>query len=107
MPQRRERYLWLITLFVFSAGVIWVRTATVRETYRYVQQEKELKRLQQELQAARVQWLKLTAPKRLDSLAARLRLAPPRLSQVLRYEPDKATLQKAAAPKPTHRSAFP
>lgn len=99
-PHRRESYLWLASLFFLSAGVIWVRTATVRETYRYVQQEKELKRLQQELQAARVHWLKLTAPRRLDGLAQRLRLSPPRLSQVLKYEPDKATLNKATANKP-------
>ncbi len=93
----RESYCWLLLLFLLSAGMIWVRTVTVRDTYRYVQQEKELKRLQQELQAARVTWLKLTAPKKLDALAARLNLAPPRLSQVLRYEPDKATLHTAAS----------
>jgi hypothetical protein len=92
MTHRHEVIFWLFTLFSLSTVVIWIRTATVKETYHFVQQQRELKAMQQELQAARVHWLKLTAPKRLDSLAERLHLAPPRLSQVLKYEPDKATL---------------
>jgi hypothetical protein len=87
--KRRELYVLLACVFTFSAAVIWVRTATVKDTYLYVQQEKELRRLQQELQAARVQWLKMTAPKRLDALAHNLGLHPPQIHQILKYESDK------------------
>lgn len=91
---KRELYCLLALVFAFSAAVIWVRTETVKDTYLYVQQEKELKRLQQELQAARVQWLRLTAPKRLDAIAQGIGLQPPKINQILKYEPD-ATAENA------------
>lgn len=96
--KRRELYVLLACIFSLSAGVIWVRTETVKDTYLYVQQEKELRKLQQELQAARVQWLKMTSPKRLDALAQNLGLYPPKIHQILKYESDKLTAVSASTP---------
>lgn len=77
-------------ILALAAGVIWIRTATVRDTYAFVQKERELRKLQQEIQAARVRWLKLTSPKRLEAMAKALNLQPPKIEQVLKYEPEKA-----------------
>lgn len=91
-PSRRETAILLSIVLFLAAGVIWVRTATVRETYAFVQKERELRKLQQEIQAARVRWLKVTAPKRLESMARSLGLAPAKIHQVLKYEPEKAVV---------------
>jgi len=98
LDNKRELYGLLAGVFVFSASVIWVRTETVKDTYLYVQQEKELRRVQQELQAARVQWLRFTAPKRLDALALSLGLFPPKIHQILKYEPNNAPAETVATP---------
>ena len=93
---RRELSLLLAVTFLLAAGVIWVRTATVKDTYLYVQNEREFRKLQQEIQAARVKWLKLTSPKRLETMARALGLGSPKIEHVLKYEPEK-----------TNTSAFP
>ncbi len=85
---RRELLLWFILTAFAAVGMIWVRTATIKDTYVYVQQERELRTLQQEIQAARVQWLKMTSPKRLEAVAKHLGLVPPKVEQILRYEPE-------------------
>ncbi len=90
MPLRREIFLHFLILFLISSGVIWVRTATVRESYRFIQQERDLRKVQQDIQTNRVQWLKATAPKKLESWASELKLFPPKPPQVLRYEPEKS-----------------
>src|SRR5688572_3837753 len=87
---RREILLLLGVTFVLAAAVVWVRTATVRDTYVFVQQEREYRKLRQEIQSARVRWLRLTSPKRLDSMARGLGMAPPRMEQILKYEPEKS-----------------
>ena len=92
---RREIYALLALLFVLSAGVIWIRTSTVKDTYLYVQQEKEYRQLQQEIQATRVRWLKLTSPRRLEELATRVGLQAPKMNQILRYEPEKRAIAAA------------
>lgn len=90
MANHRREIVLLSSITIFlAAAVIWIRTSTVKDTYRFVQQEREYRRLQQEIQAARVRWLKLTAPKRLETMAKQLGLGPPRLQQVLKYEPEK------------------
>jgi hypothetical protein len=86
--KRRDLYALFALVFALAAGVIWIRTATVKDTYLYVQREKEYRRLEQEIQGVRVRWLKLTAPKRLEALAQSLGLMPPNRNQVLKYEPD-------------------
>ena len=86
---RRELFTLLFLVFSLAAAVIWIRTSTVKDTYLYVQQERELRKLQQEIQAARVRWLRLTSPKRLEGMAHVLGLRPPALRQMLKYEPEK------------------
>lgn len=83
---RVELVLWLVVVCAVAVGVIWVRTATVKATYLYAQQEKELRKHQSRIQRGRVNWLRLTAPARLDALARNLRLFPAKADQVLKYE---------------------
>lgn len=76
----------LATACVIAAcAVTWMRIATVKHTYTYVQNQKEVNRLQQELQAERVRWLQLTSPKKLETLARHLSLAPPKVDQILKF----------------------
>jgi hypothetical protein len=82
---RREVMLLICAVVALAAAVIWIRTATVRETYEYVQQEKELRRLEEGIQSVKVKWVRVTAPGRLESLANSLGLAAPRLDQVVSY----------------------
>jgi len=81
-------HLYTICLLVVLAAVgnIWIRTETVKQAYRYVEFEKELRALQQGVQRRRVNWLGLTSPKQMERLAKRLDLYPPRVNQLLRYE---------------------
>lgn len=83
---RMELVFWLVSVCAVAVGVIWVRTATVKATYLYAQQDKELRKNQSRLQRGRVNWLRLTAPARLDALARNLRLFPAKTDQVLKYE---------------------
>ncbi|MBY0369564.1 hypothetical protein K2X33_02685 [bacterium] len=86
IPQTRSETLaWLCLLFALSGAVVWVRTATVKSTYHYVQQEKEIASVTQQLQDFRIRWLRLTAPKRLESLAPKFELAPTRPNQRVQY----------------------
>lgn len=91
---RKETVFWLSCLFVLSAAIIWVRTQTVKATYLYVQQDKTLRKLQQDVQAERVRWLKQTAPGRLEAIAVDLGLAAPALDQVVRMKTAKASLSE-------------
>jgi hypothetical protein len=83
---RVELFFWLVLVCAVAVGVIWIRTATVKATYLFAQQEKEHKKHQSRIQRARVNWLRLTAPARLDALARNLRLYPAKADQVLKYE---------------------
>ena len=83
---KHEAYALLLLVFMLSGLVIWVRTATVKDTYLYVQHERELRLLEQETQAIRVRWLKLTSPKRLELIATGLGLAPPKLHQIVKFQ---------------------
>lgn len=75
----------LVIVFGFSAAVIWLRIAVVKSTYDFVRQEKELHSLQDEVQKLRLQWLKVTNSRRLESIAKTLGLVPPAIHQTLRY----------------------
>ncbi len=76
-----EFILWLTATVVLSGIVIWVRIETVKNTYLYVQREKELQRLEVQLQSEKVRWLKMTHPSRLEVLAKQLNMVAPKLSQ--------------------------
>jgi len=86
---RRELIALFVAIFLAAGGVIWIRTLTVKDTYLYVQKEKEFRRLEQDIQASRVHWLRLTTPKRLEMLAHNLGMFPPTMNQELQYEPEK------------------
>ena len=88
---RLETLSWFALLFALCGAVVWVRTSTVKATYRYVQQEKELGGVGQQIQEFRIRWLKLTSPKRLEALAERFELVPPDPNQRVHYAP-KGTL---------------
>lgn len=81
---KREFFLLLFLVFFTAAAVIWIRTATVRDTYRFVQSEKDFRKLQQDTQVLRVQWLKMTSPRRLKGLADTLGLFPPKIHQIVK-----------------------
>ncbi len=87
MSNKNEIFLGLFILGLFSIGLIWLRTETVKQTYLYVQQEKDYRLLRQDIQAIRMQWLKVTSPRRLESLAKTLHLNPVPLNRILKYEP--------------------
>jgi hypothetical protein len=82
-PTRKkiEMLAWLGAFFTLCGAVVWVRTSTVKATYQYVQQERRLSQLGQEIRDFRIRWLKLTAPKRLESLAQKFELAPANANQ--------------------------
>jgi len=88
---RRELLLWFSLTAIVAVAMIWMRTATIKETYVFVQHERELRTLQQEIQAARVRWLTMTSPKKLEATATRLGLVPPKTEQILRYEPENTS----------------
>jgi hypothetical protein len=46
--------------------------------------------MEQETQALRVKWLKITSPKKLELLAEQLGLEPPKLSQNLKLQSTEA-----------------
>lgn len=76
-----EFILWLLATVVVSGIIIWVRIETVKNTYQYVQREKELQRLEVQLQSEKVRWLRMTHPSRLEELAKKLSMVAPTLSQ--------------------------
>ncbi|MFM8314403.1 MAG: hypothetical protein ACKOA8_08975 [Deltaproteobacteria bacterium] len=82
----RELVLLVATVFVLAAVLVWIRALTVKATYQFVAQERHYRQVEQETQALRVKWLKMTSPKKLESLAAQLGLEPPRLSQNLKIQ---------------------
>ncbi|MBI1862119.1 MAG: hypothetical protein HYR96_14490 [Deltaproteobacteria bacterium] len=90
-PARTQVIGLSILCVVAACAVTWMRIGTVKNTYTYVQNQKELNRLQQELQAERVKWLKLTSPKKLELLARHLGLAAPKMTQVVRLHPAPKT----------------
>lgn len=81
---RKETLLLFALLFCVCTVVIWVRTETVKATYKYVKQERELSLLSHEIQSTRVKWLKQTAPARLESLAPSFDLYAPTMEQIIK-----------------------
>ena len=85
-PFRKELLCYLVMLVLLSAGLVWVRTASVKATYAYVRQETVLRKLRQEIQGARTEWMALTSPQQLHRFATKLELLPPRRGQILAYQ---------------------
>lgn len=83
---RKELTFFLLSIFILAAALVWVRALTVKSTYEFVGKERQYRLLEQETQALRVRWLKMTSPKRLESLALQLGLEPPKLGQSLRIQ---------------------
>lgn len=81
-----EVFFLFFWVFLIAGIVIWVRTTTVKNTYQYVETQKEVKMLEQEIQLQRVKWLKLTSTKRLETLAATMGLGAPRLEQIAKLQ---------------------
>lgn len=92
---KREALALLFVVSALAAAVIWVRIATVKDTYYFVAQERQWQKLQEDAQEARVRWLKLTAPRRLESMAQSLGLEAPQIDQVLKYPLDKGQPHRA------------
>ncbi len=95
MTKRLEGLIWVALIFGATYVLISVRTETVNATYEYVKIEKQLKIEEQSLQNLRVEWLRLTSPKHLLSLARRLGLQAPIFNQVIRYDPHETTIHAA------------
>lgn len=89
-PRKLETLFWFLLFFAASGLVVWIRTSTVKATYEYVQNEKELARLGNEIQNARIRLLKLTSPKRLEAMAKRFELNPPDPNQRIQHVPKGA-----------------
>lgn len=103
---RREAPLFVTLFLLVGAALVWIRTATVQETYRFVALRNERKRVEEELAAQKVRWLRMTAPRRLEAMAGSLGLKAPTHGQLLRYESmamveaDAAGTAKARTEKP-------
>lgn len=100
--KRAETYCLLGIIFGLAAGNIWVRAATVQQTYRFAGHERALRKLEQEIQHEKVRWIKLSSPQRLEKLAATLGLQPPRLDQRVRYRMPQTT-DRETSPSPSRR----
>jgi hypothetical protein len=88
--KRREVFYLCVLLACLAASIIWVRTATVKATYLYVAREKELKLIEIDAQEARLRWLKMTTPRRLENLAGSLGLQAPNLQQIQKMSKERA-----------------
>jgi sensor domain CHASE-containing protein len=86
MPPRTEIQLHLFIIFLISLGVIWIRTATIQSTYQYVEREKKLGLVSQQVQSHRMRLAQMTSPRALQKLADHLELAPATQAQVYRWE---------------------
>ncbi len=85
-----ETLAWFGALLALCGAVVWVRTSTVKATYRYVQQERELSITGQQIQDYRIKWLKLTSPKRLETLSQKFELGPASASQRVQHTTKEA-----------------
>lgn len=83
---KRELTVLLTSLFILAAALVWVRALTVKTSYEFVGKEKQYRQLEHEIQTLRVRWLKLTSPKKLESLAGQLGLEPPKIGQSLKIQ---------------------
>lgn len=87
-----ETRVWFCVFLALCGAVVWIRTATVKATYLYVQQEREVTTIGQQVQELRIRWLRLTSPKRLESLAQKFDLHPPDPAQRVQYTSMKGAL---------------
>ena len=90
---RKELTFLLLSIFILAAALVWIRALTVKATYEFVGKERQYRLIEQETQALRVRWLKMTSPKKLESLASQLGLEPPKLGQNLRIQSSTAEVK--------------
>ena len=90
-PPYRELILLSALVFLLAAALVWVRALTVKASYQFVNQERRFRQIEQETQALRVKWLKMTSPKRLELLAQQIGLEPPKLNQNLKVQSGTST----------------
>ncbi len=95
VPSNKVKFVGLLgALFFLALATVWVRTATVKRTYQYVQNERSLKQLERDYQRRRVEWLRLTTPERLEKMALALNLHAPKAGQLIRYASSPKTSKK-------------
>lgn len=75
-----------ILVFLFSAGVIWIRTANIRATYEFNQKEAQLTQMKKTEQKFRIQLAKASSPQRLKEISQRIGLSAPKISQLYRFK---------------------
>lgn len=86
-PIKAERALLLLCLFLSATGTIWLRTANVKATYRYVELEKNLSEIEKDTQILRIKRVKLTSPRRLEEIAKTQGLGPAGRGQIISLSP--------------------
>ncbi len=91
---KKEFTTLLVSVFILAAILVWIRALTVKSSYQFVGQERQYRQLEQEMQALRVRWLKITSPKKLESIAAQLGLEPAKLGQNLKLQSSKSEEKK-------------
>ncbi len=91
---KKEFTTLLVSVFILAAILVWIRALTVKSSYQFVGQERQYRQLEQEMQALRVRWLKITSPKQLESIAAQLVLEPAKIGQNLKLQPSKSEEKK-------------
>jgi hypothetical protein len=91
---KRELTLLLVCVFILATALVWIRALTVKSSYQFVGQERQYRQLEQETQSLRVKWLKLTSPKKLETLASQIGLEPPKLGQNLKVQPQLVERKK-------------
>ncbi|MSP18816.1 MAG: hypothetical protein EXR74_04520 [Bdellovibrionales bacterium] len=84
---KKEFTTLLVSVFILAVILVWIRALTVKSSYQFVGQERQYRQLEQDMQALRVRWLKITSPKKLESIAAQLGLEPAKPGQNLKLQP--------------------
>lgn len=87
---RKELLLLLACVFCLASLLVWIRALTVKSSYEFVRQEKTFRQIEQDNQVLRVRWLKLTSPRKLESLATQLGLQPAKVGQKVKLRTPSA-----------------
>ncbi len=83
---RKNEFLFLLIALVgLASGLIWIRTATVKDTYQYVKKVREAKVLEDEIQALKIRWGQSVSPTSLQKIAEKLEMGPPQRKQIVTY----------------------
>lgn len=85
IPFKKETGISIAFLITLAAAVVWVRTLTVKETYAFVKNERELRAAEEALQFQRLRLVRATAPAKLQVRAENIGLAVPLPEQVVKW----------------------